>query len=307
MGGCTSAPSVNDGDDTASRGKHGAKCKSAKKSQTVPTSTHVSKKVSKRDKKAQRKDTPMPQLYAVGIPAEQSSMPPWYNPAYSVKTTKGHKTRSMPRIFKKNHEEKARCTSRSMLEASAKRVARHKENKCPLQYQTVIAERLRSIEGGLPQRPPQNSKTAAGGIYRGDEVPAAPKRLAECYEQAMEDMNAKWASSDTVRALFANNIVYVAPDKLQHVGKEAVIAKLNEGMQSVLDRIAQASSGMAAGGLTSMGKGAKVKVKGPKKLPDGSTWRMTYTFQMIMMTVTVIDDFTISVDGLILKLARTRK
>lgn len=317
MGGCTSAPKVNDdsvpqtrGNDAATtsdqfmelkrtRSSGGSPVASSsfhdpsnyiKRSQTVPVlrdgaagkfSRHVTQQ---RGTHVTRRDTPImcPELYG-------------------QKAQKKSKGSAMKKMYKTDYDKVARANSNSLLEASAKRVARHQSHKW------IMIERLQAIEASLPHRPKvsspssRSSPRAKSSIYMGTEPPEAPAKLAALYEKAMEAMDGEWASCDEVRALFAEHGVYVAPDKLEYVGKPAIVGKLNEGMQTIIDRIAQAGDAMK-----NLATGTKVKVKGPDR-NDNGTWTLTYKFKMMMMTTIVIDTFTISDSGLILKLVRIRK
>lgn len=210
----------------------------------------------------------------------------------------------MKNVFSSSSNSKSsRCCNSTILEVSARRVARHQSNR------RILADRLRSIETGLPSSSPKASQVPTDqfdeknvdGSY---VVPEAPKQLASLYSQAMKDMDTEYASQDTMQQLLANNVAFSAPDGSFVRGKGAAIDRMNEGMQSVVDSIQSAASTFG-GTLDSLKKNVKITISSPKRTSKG-TWIVIYQFEVMMRKSKVSDEFTINKHGLVKQLARVR-
>lgn len=170
----------------------------------------------------------------------------------------------------------------------------------------MMEKKVLDLASSLPQRIKDTNGDADRFRYTVDELfeddrqtPKAPLMLARLYERAFQDMDGNWASQKIAQALMDENIHYVSPEGLDFHGMRSVCAKLNEAMDSIISRINQ------FGGAVQTTK-VDMQSTGPTQTPSG-TWKMQYKASMsLMMKISIDDEFTISDDGLILKLVRTR-
>lgn len=170
----------------------------------------------------------------------------------------------------------------------------------------MLEEKVQNLARSLPSRSRQASAITGGGWQYSTEqlfeddgtTPKAPIMLARLYEQAFENLDSTWASQQSAQALLAEHIHYVSPEKFEFHGKRSVCAKLNEAMGSIISRISQ------LGGAVS--SNVEIEMSGPT-VTDSGTWKMEYNVSVSIMKIAIEDEFTISAEGLISKLVRTRK
>lgn len=176
-----------------------------------------------------------------------------------------------------------------------------------------IEMKIQQLHASLPHRP-QNMEadtnenidvqySKADLFNEGNGTPNAPLILAQLYERAFENMDGNWASQASVACLMDMNIHYVSPEKMDFRGRRSVCDKLNEAMQGIFNRIGQVAGNNAAGLSNS---GIAMQMEGPSSTESG-TWIMQYSINVSVMKVTIIDEYTISDDGLIQQLVRKRK
>ena len=181
----------------------------------------------------------------------------------------------------------------TLLEASARRVARHYE--AGLGDRELVYAKLRSFAKAMPQRADRSARTADR------EVPTAPKVLAEAAEAALHGQDDEWAGRQAVIDLLAPEVVYNTMDGERLRGREATVRKMNDTMTKMMKRMRRSSSRRDGKSM----RHVKMRMEGPT-YAGGGVWIMAYTFEVMLMKIKVREEFVMDEQGRIKELTRIR-
>ena len=169
----------------------------------------------------------------------------------------------------------------SLLEASARRVAKHQlEQKSQERRERRLRERQ--------QRKPPN----ATGYF------------VQYFFEAIATGNSKWASSDNVDILFVDDAKMATHDGGKYYGKTAVLKRLNRGIEKLLKMMGEHKAvPLEADQPIDIFRLPGVDIQGPQEVSP-LLWNVVYSMKRGGVTYKFEDEFQLVENGQIKTLTR---